>query len=129
MPYGVNIADTAQLLNLQDCANVTSSGNGTGVDLQDYDGEAIAILKVGAATAGTNPTMDCKLQESADDSTYTDVSGGGFTQVTTTASQQKISLNTDELKRYVRLVKTIGGTSSPSFPMSAKIVAWKKNPA
>lgn len=119
-----NLGDLLQTLNLIPIATVTSDGNGTGVDLQEYEGEIAVIASVSAGTG--DHTMDLKIQDSADNSTFADVTGGAFTQVTTVASQQKISLNSDELKRYIRVVKDIGGTSTPTFLVGVVGAAIKK---
>ena len=100
---------------------VTSNTNGTGVDIRSAIGEAVAILSCGAATAGTNPTMDVKIQDSADNTTFADVTGYTFTQVTTVASNATLRIDPRLARRYVRAVATIGGTSSPSFPLSCVI--------
>lgn len=108
-------------------AAVTASGNGTGVDLKDYIGLAKVILHSAKASAGTSPTMDVKIQDSADDSSYADVSGAAFTQVTDVAdSLQGISLDLDKCRRYVRAVKTIGGTDSPSFVLGCVLIGKKQ---
>jgi len=90
-------------------ANVT----GSGVDISAYQGNLKIILD-SAAGSGTSPTLDVKIQNSADGTTYTDVAGAAFAQVTTTASLQSIRLDTRSVKKYIRAVGTIGGTS-PSF--------------
>jgi hypothetical protein len=126
----LNFGDQAQVKDLLPVAAVTSDGNGSAVDLQGLTGEIAVILDVSAPVAGTTPTMDVKLQHSVDGSTsWADVTGGGFAQVSDTASVQKISLNKDELRRYVRIVKDISGTDSPQYLMSAKIVGLLKYPA
>jgi hypothetical protein len=122
-----NLGDQLQILDLVPAAAVTSDGNGTGVDLQQLSGELAIIADVSAGT-GTSPTLDLKVQESDDNSTFTDVSGGAFTQVAGSASVQKISLNKDELKRYIRIAKDVGGTT-PSFSVSVKGYGLKKYPA
>jgi hypothetical protein len=124
----VNLGDQLQLLNLLPIAAVTATGNGTGVDLEEIDGEIAVMIDV-ANVAGTLPTMDLTLEDSADNITFGAVTGGAFTQVTTVASAQKISLNSDELKRYLRVVKTIGGTSTPQYLISVKAVGIKQYPA
>ena len=99
----------------------TSTANGTGVDTKGYD-NAMVTLEVGAVS-GTSPTLDVKIQESDDNSTFSDVSGATFTQVTAANSSQKIrvaELNVPR-KRYLRAVATIGGTS-PSFTMAVNIL-------
>ena len=47
--------------------------------------------------------------------TYSDVSGGGFTGLTTTGSVQRLAVNADQLGRYLRLNFVIGGTVGPSY--------------
>ena len=114
------------VLELLPPASVTADANGTGVDMKNYVGQAKVILHCGAATAGTNPPLDVQLQESDDDSSYADISGGAFTQVTTVLSLQAMILDLDKTKRYVRAVKDIGGTDSPAFPMSALLIGIKQ---
>jgi hypothetical protein len=107
----------------------TASANGTGFDLEGSngaEGEAIIILASDAASAGSSPTLDVKLQESADNSSFSDISGATFTQVTDAASSQKISINTNDVKRYLRAVGTIGGTSSPAFTYAVELIYGKK---
>ena len=107
----------------------TASANGTGFDTQgsnDVEGEAIIILASDAASAGSSPTLDVKLQESDDNSTFTDISGATFSQVTRSQSTQKISINTNDYGRYIRAVGTIGGTSSPAFTYAVVMVYSKK---
>jgi hypothetical protein len=125
----MNLGDQAQVLDLLPVAAVTADGNGTGIDLQSLAGEICVLADVSAPVAGTTPTLDLKIQESADNSSFSDVTGGAFAQVTSAASVQKLSLNKDELKRYIRIVKDIGGTSSPQYLASAKVVGLKKYPA
>lgn len=119
-----NLGDRLQLLTLFASAAVTASGNGTGVDLLDYDGEMCAAINSGAGT-GTSPTLDIKLQDSADNSSFADVAGLSITQITTAASLQKISFSKDEVRRYVRAVRTVGGTT-PSFPVGVSLLGVKK---
>lgn len=121
------IMDMLTLLNLFPSAARTATANGTGVDLQQYSGDVAVVLDSAAGT-GTSPTLDVKLQDSADNSTFADITSATFTQVTGTAAQQKIVINKDAAKRYVRAVATIGGTS-PSFTFSVNAVGVKKYPA
>lgn len=76
---------------------------GTGVDVQGYG----ALVMLDSGTNGTNGTVDVKIQESDDNVTYTDWTGGAFTQVTTSndnAIQEKQYTGT---KRYIRAVATV----------------------
>ncbi|MGZ6477664.1 MAG: Bbp16 family capsid cement protein [Bdellovibrionales bacterium] len=121
-----NSADHLSVLNLLPVASVTASGNATGVDMQAYHGQ-VAIVADVANTAGATPTMDLKIQDSADNSSFADVSPAiAFTQVTTVASVQKLVVNVQEIRRYIRVVKTIGGTSTPTYLISVKGYATKR---
>ena len=102
----------------------TSTSTGSGIDIRDYIGR-MAIMLDADNNSGTTPTMDVKIQESADDSTYSDISGATFTQVTTTASFQQIALDVDSTKRYIRAVSTLAGTS-PSYTYSITGYGAKK---
>jgi hypothetical protein len=90
---------------------ITGTGDQTGVDLLEYDGDIQVILSGTAAGAGADLTF--RLEESDDNVTYTAVTGGGFTAIGNTAAKQVKTLNRDELKRYVRLSCTAEtGTAS-----------------
>lgn len=125
-----NLGSKSYLGTLLACDSRTASADGTGFDLEGSngaEGEAIVILASDAASAGVTPTLDVKLQESdAEGSGYTDISGATFTQVTTSQALEKITINTNDVKRYLRAVGTIGGTSSPAFTYSVALVYGKK---
>lgn len=73
------------------------------------------------AASGSSPTLDAKLQDSADNITFADVTGGAFTQLTTTGSQVLYSAAvTTTLRRYVQLVYTLGG-GTPSFTVATAV--------
>src|SRR5262245_43542995 len=101
---------------------VTSSTNGPGGDLLAGDGRCFAIQQVGAA-GGPPPTLDGKIQESSDNSAWTDIGGATFTQVTSSSNYQALTF--DRTKRYVRYVGTVAG-SSPSFALAVVISEQKK---
>ena len=104
---------------------VTATGNGTGVDTQGYN-DAMVVLEVGTVS-GTSPTLAVKMQESDDNSSFTDISGATFTTVTASNSSQVLrlaELNVSK-KRYVRAVATIGGTS-PSFDFACEVLLGDK---
>ena len=114
----------SDVLELVPGGRVTATGNNTALDLKDYEGQALVIFDYGAG-GGTTPTFDLKLQDSPDNSTFTDISGKAVTQITTTASKQLLSLELDGLNRYVRAVRTITGTS-PTYDGATLLVARKK---
>lgn len=90
---------------------ITGTGNQTGVDLLEYDGDIQIILSGTAAGAGADLTF--RIEESDDNTTFTAATGGSFTAIGNAASKQVKTLNRDELKRYVRLSCTAEtGTAS-----------------
>lgn len=101
----------------------TATATGTGIDCKDYDAAMYALQHVGAVS-GTTPTLDGKVQESDDDSSYSDVTSATFVQVTATGTTPEL-IRFQRTKRYVRYVGTIGGTS-PSFACSASFFGQKK---
>lgn len=104
-------------------ANRTASANGTGVDLKGFD-SALVLADIGLWQDGSHLL---KIQESDDDSTYTDVAStdqvGSFTAVTSTATdgmtQRAAYIG---VKRYIRVVSTQSGSPSVSGLQAAAMV-------
>lgn len=94
-------------------ASYTSTTNGTGVDLKGFDANVIEI-----ATGALVGTIKAKVQESVDNSAWTDVddayldgvtgNGSGFTLAGSTVQQLGYVGN----KRYVRVILSAVGTSA-----------------
>jgi hypothetical protein len=102
--------------------SLSASINGSGVDFIAGDGRCFAVQAVGTMS-GTTPSLAGKIQESADGSSWSDVSGAAFTAVTTSDNLQLLSF--DRTQRYLRYVGTVGG-SSPSIPVAVLIGEQKK---
>ena len=97
----------------------TFTGASTNIaDLKDFDGDIQVILDSGAAAA--SGTMTGKLQHSDTTTSgdFSDVTGGGFTAVAQAVSKQVITLNRDELKRYVRFVGTIASSGTTTYSVN-----------
>lgn len=93
----------------------TAATNGTSIDTgASLSFGAQAYLHVTAFT-GTDVTV--KIQDSADDSSFADVAGLAFTQITAAPTAERIAVvNTATIRRYVRAVTvTTGGVTSVSF--------------
>ena len=69
---------------------LTSSTNSTGFNVGE-GAELRVQLEVTGTVSGTSPTLDAKLQDSADGSAWADT-GVAFTQVTATGSRQQREL-------------------------------------
>ena len=102
----------------------TVTGNGTGVDMQAYDGTVYVASYYGAG-GGTTPTFDLKLQHSDDNSAFTDIPGAAFVQMAASLSEQQLILDVSATKRYWRSVRTIAGTT-PTFDGACVAIVMKK---
>lgn len=89
---------------------------GTGVDVLGYR----AIVNLDSGTNGTSGTVDVKIQESDDDSTYNDWSGGAFTQVTEANDNAIQEIEYTGTKQYIRVVVTVG-TATCDFGVSVLV--------
>lgn len=105
-------------------ANVATL-TGAAVDVRDLEGPLLVAQSAGAGT-GTDPTLDGKLQDSADGSTgWADIAGATFAQVLEEDSLQKFALNPNGTRGYVRYVGTITGVT-PSFALTVLIAGMKR---
>ena len=131
-----NINPAVSIIN----AVKTAAANGTGVDLQGYE-RATVLVDVGAEgdTLSSSVHFEISLEESDDDSTYTDVaqadivdgtidSGGIFLKLDGTAggnpdtAGEIFRVGYRGGKRYIRVVLAKTGTHSNGTPLGAFIV-------
>lgn len=84
---------------------------GVSVDLIDSVSNIGTAIQVVGGLAGTGtPTLTSKVQESTDGTNnWTDITGAGFTAVTTTGNVQAVPFKAT--KRYVRTTGTVSGTN------------------
>jgi hypothetical protein len=95
----------------------------TGVYVADYDGPCHLILQSSAATAGTTPTLNVKLQHSdVAGSGFADVTGVAFSEVTDADLTEMLTVQIGALKKYIRCVGTIAGTDTPTFGFGVTMV-------
>lgn len=105
---------------------LTSSTNSSGFNVGE-GAELRVQLEVAGTVSGTSPTLDVKVQDSADGSSWADT-GVAFTQVTATGSRQQRELRVRAGRPYVRVATTVGGTS-PSFGgVSVRLGHWSGRP-
>tara|TARA_X000001382_G_scaffold110693_2_gene87321 strand:+ start:2505 stop:2969 length:465 start_codon:yes stop_codon:yes gene_type:complete len=121
-------------------ATRTAAANGTGVDLQGYE-SATVLVDVGAEgdTLSGSVYFEVSLEESDDDSTYTDVAQAGIVDGTIAAGGIFLKLdgttggNPDSAggifrvgyvgnSRYIRVVLAKTGTHSNGTPLGAMVV-------
>jgi len=104
--------DKLQHFTLLATTTITATGNQTGVDLAGYEGDVQIILTGTAAGAGADLTF--RIEESDTlGGTYSAATGGGFTAIGNAAAKEVITLNSNDLKRFIRLSCTAEtGTAS-----------------
>ena len=102
----------------------TQTTTGTGIDLKDYEGNITVVQSIGVVGGTGGPTFTTVISESDDNSTFTNITGGSFTAVTTSGNVQTLSMQ--RTKRYVRHNITVAGTTSPTAPVSIVLLAQKK---
>ena len=98
---------------------LASSANGSGVDLQGYEGSAAFVLS--SEAMGASVTLAVHLEESANNSDWSDVTNGAFTTTAAnTAAFEQIALNVSDLKRYCRVASVVaGGTGTGAVNVTA----------
>lgn len=82
----------------------TAAATSSGVDLTGYEGDVSIIVSTGAITG----TLDGKIQDSADNSSFADVSGLTFSQVTAANKIAALTVNVGQVRRYIKYVGTVG---------------------
>jgi len=114
-----NTRRTLSVLSFAPNDVVTATGNETGVDLLEFEGDITLVLD--AEAGGSGITYAVKVQDSADNSTFADVTDAAFTTTTAnTALVETLTVNTDEIKRYARAVITVaGGTGAGAVSVTA----------
>lgn len=102
---------------------ITATDTGAAVDVGDFSGLGLLVLNASAGT-GTTPTSTVKVQHSADGTTgWTDFAT--FAAQAAAASHQSLLVNTDSLKKFVRVVNTLGGTT-PGYSFGVSLVGLKQ---
>lgn len=109
-------------------ADATTAVNGAGIDTLRYQ-DCLASVAVGAAAGSpTSQPVVFKVQDSPDNSAWTDVTGA---TVTLTADDTMDEINVPDMQlreRYLRVVATpaLVAGSSPVIPIFAAILRAKK---
>lgn len=108
----------------------TSVATSSAVDLQGYEGLGELELLCELASAGSSPTLAVKVQDSATSGGgYADISPAlAFETVTDAANGglQTLKMNFSTLKRFIKVVPTLGGTSTPTFTFGVNLRGRKK---
>ena len=106
--------------------SASTSVNGSSVDTQGYN-NAFVQCDVGAASGSpTAQSVTYKVQESSDNSTFTDISGAVTSAITANNKSAQINLIGLGLNiaRYIRVVATISftGGTTPAIPVASSVL-------
>lgn len=115
MAFGLQEAFGDNVLTLSGASATTNSGAVAGQGQAAY---VLGLVQVSAIT-GTSPTLVVKMQESSDNSSWTDITGA--TTATINAAGSAVFFG-QPAKGYVRFVATIGGTGPSVTANIAAIV-------
>jgi hypothetical protein len=115
MAFGMQEAEGDTVLTLSAASANVSSGS---IAAQGQAAYVLGMVQITAIT-GTSPTLVVKLQESSDNSTWSDIVGA--TTVSLTAAGSAVFFG-KPAKGYVQVVATIGGTTPAVTANIAAIV-------
>jgi len=106
--------------------------NGTGIDRIGqgdaglFSESAVLLVMVGATAGGpTSFTVDVKIQDSADNTTFADISPAiAITQIVAASTSQAIKFRLKALRRYIRAVCTVAfvGGASPTVVTASAVI-------
>ncbi len=88
--------------------SITALLTSSGTDVSGYN----ALMELESFVASAGSTTTCKIQESDDNVTYTDWTGGGFTSVTTANDTAVQQIEYTGTKQYIRPYITISAAES-----------------
>lgn len=124
------LEEVKRVQNIAPVSRSAGATNGTGVDTAGYDGVA-AIFHVGDIGAST--TFDGKLQESSDNSNFSDIANAAITQLGASDDNKSPSIDVRlggraNRKRYVRAVGTVGGSNAVVFGVELLLYGAEQQP-
>jgi len=117
-PSAMDVVSTVLVLASVSAAN-TAAATSTGIDLTGYEGVVAMVINTGAITG----TMDPKLQDSADNSSFADIAGATAAQVSSASQTRVIAVDVRSARRYLKFVGTV--VTGPVL-ISATLVGTKK---
>lgn len=101
--------------------------NGLTIDRLGFE-DAALIVSVGAVTGTpTGQTIDVKVQDSTDGTTWADVAGLTVEQITTGDTYKELGINLSPLRRYIRAVATVAftGGTTPTVQLAVDMALGK----
>lgn len=101
--------------------------NGPGIDTAGYE-EGAVCLAVGNITGN----LDVKVQDSADNSSFADVTGAAFAQIAASGDNQAVigmlKFGGNTVRRYIRIVSTVQATFVADHGATVLLIDGRYNP-
>lgn len=125
-----DLSNASNALSMQVAGNANT--NGTIIDLMAYKGPVTFVLSVGQITSGLGAAHvnAAYLRDSADNTTFANVSGGAFTAVVNAANVsnvgvQRKTFDVRGLNRYVMCPVEVSGTNA-NVPLTVFAIAQRQ---
>lgn len=98
--------------------------NGAGIDRRGFESCTLFASTGDIAGSPTATTVDIKLQDSADNSTFADLTGAALTQITAADTLEQKDIDLSGAKRYIRIVRVVAFTGgiSPTVDVGVGVV-------
>ena len=106
-------------LTLLAAAEYDADDNGASVDFGTEPPKGQLLHLAVTAKSGTDPTLDVTVEESDNDTDWTEI--GAFPQLVD-AGDEYLQIETHA--RYLRVVYDIGGTDTPTFTFGVTMTGW-----
>jgi len=118
LDFGALLDTQTALVAANDAGGTT---NGPSLDRTKFAHGTLHVTVGSPTGAPTSFSVDVKVQESDDGTTWSDVSGAAIPTITTANTDAKIDVKLIGLKRYVRAVSTVSfsGGTAPAVPVAA----------
>jgi hypothetical protein len=125
------ILETLKVVNhIVPASRSAGTTNGTGIDTSGHD-EVAFVVPIGAiGDTGSDTTLNVKIQESDNDSDWSDISGAAITEIANTDDNAIPAINVRlggraNIKKYVRAVAVVAGSDSLVYGVVAELKAQK----
>ena len=126
MAVSIQNLENLEVVSARALAGTSANHTSSATSLVDYEGDVLLVLNATAGSGTDTPTLTVRVkQNDTSAGSYDFITGAEFSPVTDTASVQKIVLNSNEIKRFIKINAIVSGTD-PSFSYSVNIIACKK---
>jgi hypothetical protein len=106
-----------------DAQAITSTTNGPSIATTGYVGGVVFVVNA-KLDSGSTATLNIKLQTTGNDSTFADVTGKTFAEITTVTTCAKIGIRASRLGKWTRLVYTKAGDYN--YKVAAAMLGQKR---